>query len=404
MRERLFETLQRLLELPAANLEVALSAVADHLSSALGADKTDVFLHLPEKGALVAVGRSDQPLSQLQRDLGLHILPLANGGRAVQCLERGGTFATGNLGEDDVELRGVREALGVRSLIVTPLEIGGQRRGVLAVSSKQPERFGADDVRFADSVARWIGIVAHRAELVEHIARSATDQGRRVAAEELMTTLAHDLRNHLSPLTVRLGLVRVRAERDGRERDVRDLDLSLRALARLSAMISDMLDVARVEQGVMHIDVQPVDMVALVEEAATTLATPDAPVEVRASQPLVVAVDPDRIRQCLENIVSNAVRHSPKGVPVVITVEHAVLPDGASGVRVDITDQGPGVPQELLPRLFERFVTSTPGGLGMGLYLAKRIARLHGGDVTVESSPGAGARFSLLLRAAPLEP
>lgn len=399
MAARLFETLQRLLALPAANLEVALSSAADEVSAALGADKTDIFIHRPEQGALVAIGRSEQPLSQKQRQLGLHITPLANGGRSVKTFQSGDTFSTGRLDEDPDELRGVIEGLQVRSMICVPLDIGGERRGVLGVSWLAPQRVSDDDVRFVTAVARWIGNVAHRAELVEQIATSSVAQGRRAAAEELMTTLAHDLRNHLSPISVRLGLMRRRAERDERERDVRDLDLSLRALGRLSAMVSDMLDVARIEQGLLHVDLQPVEIVSLVSETATTLSTPEGPIEVRAAQPVLAAADPDRIRQSLENLFTNAVRHSPKGAPVVVTVERRVLPDASEGVRIDVVDQGPGVDAAILPRLFDRFVTNSQGGLGMGLYLAKRIATLHGGDLTVENNPGAGARFTLLLRA-----
>lgn len=397
MQERLLDTLQRLLAIPASDVVVALSEAADLVSRALDADKTDVFLFVPERASLIALGRSDQPLSQRQRDLGLDVLAVANGGRAVRTFESDRSFVTGRLDQDPEELRGVREALAVRSLISVPMHVDGARRGVLMLSSKRPELWGADDLRFVESVAQWIGAVAHRAELVERIAENAVAQGRRAAAEELMTTLAHDLRNHPSPISVRLGLMRRRAERDERERDVRDLDLSLRALARLGAMISDMLDIARIEQGMLRVDVQPVELVALVEETATMLSTAEGPIEVRGGQPLVAAADPDRIRQTLENLLANAVRHSPKGAPVMVVVERATLADERPAARVAIIDQGPGVAPEVLPRLFDRFVSGVPGGLGLGLYLAKRIATLHGGDVTVESAPGKGARFTLSL-------
>src|SRR3954463_8028213 len=87
-----------------------------------------------------------------------------------------------------------------------------------------------EDVRFAEAVARWVGMIAHRAELTEEIARNAVEQGRRVVADELITTMAHDLRNYMAPIEMRLAFVRRRADQDGRVKDQDDLDRALRGL------------------------------------------------------------------------------------------------------------------------------------------------------------------------------
>jgi two-component system, OmpR family, sensor kinase len=91
-------------------------------------------------------------------------------------------------------------------------------------------------------------------------------------------------------------------------------------------------------------------------------------------------------------------KHSPETAPVKITVRRERYEHGERA-RVDIADKGPGVPPEILPRLFERFVTGEArrGGTGLGLYLAHRIAVMHGGDLTVASTLGEGTRMSLLL-------
>jgi signal transduction histidine kinase len=131
------------------------------------------------------------------------------------------------------------------------------------------------------------------------------------------------------------------------------------------------------------------------------LSTPEHPVQVtvQAGKPIEVAADPRRIRQCIENIIANALQKSPAQAPVsvYVTVQRS-RPDGPLA-KVDVVDQGPGIPENILPHVFDRFVTgSTPeGGLGLGLYLAKRIAGVHRGDLGVESQPGKGARFSLTL-------
>jgi two-component system, OmpR family, sensor kinase len=108
-------------------------------------------------------------------------------------------------------------------------------------------------------------------------------------------------------------------------------------------------------------------------------------------------VDPDRIRQALENLLANAVKHSPAGGAVSLQVA-TLARGGDQAAVITVADEGPGIPPELLPRLFERFAAG-PGstGLGLGLYLASRIAAAHGGTLTVDSAPGHGARFALSL-------
>lgn len=239
-----------------------------------------------------------------------------------------------------------------------------------------------------------------RASLVEEIARNSVAQGRRAAAEELITVFAHDMRNHIAPIATRLQFLQRQAERDKREFAVRELELALRAVGRLGSMVSDILDVARLDHGVFQGEVQPVDVVAMLQDIAQTLSTPERPVVVRvqADEEVVAAADPERARQCVENLLSNALKHSPEHAPVTVVITRQAQ-DPREVARVDVIDEGPGVPPEVLPRMFERFVTGSQksGGVGLGLYLAKRVAQMHGGDVTAESAPGKGARFTLTL-------
>jgi signal transduction histidine kinase len=398
--QRALELLEALLRIPAGDLKSTLTHAADLVACALGADKVDTFLHDPSRDSLAAVASSTQPLSMLQRQLGLDVLQLANGGRVVQVYRTGETFLTGHLDQDAEELRGVKEGLGIRSILGVPLDFGGRRRGALMIASLKADYFTEDDARFLESVGRWVGVLAHRAELAQEMSRNAEAQGRRAAAEELITVLAHDLRNYLAPLHLRLQILRRRAKQDGRDDDVRDAEAASRAVLRLGGLVSDILDVSRIEQGVFSVAPQPCDLGALVHETATMLATAEHPVRLTVEEGTTVTVNADagRLRQCLENIIANALRKSPANaaVSVFVTREDA-RPDGAIA-RVEVVDEGPGIPPELLPHVFERFVSGArDGGLGLGLYLAKRIAAVHGGDLTVESQPGKGARFTLTL-------
>jgi two-component system, OmpR family, sensor kinase len=393
---RLLETLQRFLEMPSGELQTALQHTCDVVAAELGADKVDAFLYEPARETLFALGTSNQPLSALERKVGLDTLAIANGGRVVHVFLTGETFVSGRLDADPEELRGIKETLKIRSKLGVPIVIAGHRRGVLMVASGKPDYFTPEHVRWVEAIVRWIGVVAHRAELVQEIARNAAEQGRRAVAEELVTVLAHDLRNMLSPIVARVELLRRRCARRGEEH-VGDADAALKGLARLGRVISDMLDVARIDQGLFPMSVRPLDLVVLAREEARTLSTPDHPIHVQAPEEIVVAADPDRIRQCLQNLLSNAVTHSPDQAAVEVLIEKKQVEGGALA-QVQVIDQGPGIPPDALPGIFDRFTKGrSSAGLGLGLYLAKRIAAAHQGELAVESAPGKGTRFRLTI-------
>ncbi|HVJ12370.1 MAG TPA: GAF domain-containing sensor histidine kinase, partial [Burkholderiales bacterium] len=399
--QRLLELLEALLRLPAGDLKATLDHVGNLVAEATGADKIDAFLYEAARDSLVAVGSSNQPLSALQRQLGLDVLQISNGGRVVHVYQTGETFMTGRLDQDEAELPGIKQALKIKSKLGVPLDIGGKRRGMMMIASLKPDFFTAEDARFAQSVAHWAGIVAHRAELAEQIGRNAVAQARREAAEELVTVVAHDLRNFLSPLSLRLEVLRLRAEKEQRAEDVRDAQGAARTISRLGQLVNDLLDVTRLDRGVFHLQPQLIDLGALTTEIAATLESPQHPILVRVQEAsrISVAADPARLRQCVENLVANAVQQSPDDAAVSIFVKLRKTQRENDTALVEIIDEGPGIPQEMLPRLFDRYVTGEgrSGGLGLGLYLAKRVAAVHGGDLSVESPPGKGARFMLTL-------
>jgi two-component system, OmpR family, sensor kinase len=393
----MLQTLERMLELPAENLTVALMHATDLIAAALDADKVDAFLYEAAKDRLVAIGSSAQPLSELQRQHGLDVLPVANGGRVVWVYKSGQNFLTGHLETDDEELRGIKETLKIRSKVGVPLRVGGEIRGMVMVASLAPEFFDEEDLRFLASMVHWVGLIAQRAELVETIARNASESGRRAGAEELITLVAHELRNHIAPLDLRLHALARRAAGEERMKDVEDIDKARKNLTRVLSLVSEILDVARIDQGLFHVDTRPIDLVALCSEVADVLTTPHHVVDVRAARPLPVVADAARLRQCVENLISNAIKHSPPDAPITVAVAREPAREG-TWARIEVIDDGPGVAAEALPRIFDRFATDrSQGGLGLGLSLAKRIAELHGGGLEAERAPGRGARFVLRL-------
>lgn len=294
----------------------------------------------------------------------------------------------------------MKESLGIRSKIGVPFEIGGKRRGMVMIASLKPDRFSSEDVHWAETIVRWTGLLAHRAELAEEMRRNSIEQSRRATADELVEVVAHDLRNYLAPVEMRLQTLRLIATRDSpSEALLMEIERIFNSVHRLRALVSDLLDVARLDHGLFRLEPNLLDIVGLAQDSARALETPHASIEVRVQSTgrILLVADGARIRQCIDNLIANAIEKSPEGGTVTVAIGTETMDDGEYA-RIQVIDEGPGVPPDILPRIFERHATSkSGGGLGLGLFLAKRIAELHGGELSVESKPGQGARFKLSL-------
>jgi signal transduction histidine kinase len=387
-------TLERLLAIQATAVKPALDEASTFIADALRADKVDAFLYDPASTSLVAVGTSQTPLGARQHALGLDRLALANGGRSVEVFQTGVPYHSGQVDTDQGELLGVRAALGIRSALMVPLDVHGERRGMVQVDSAQPNHFTAADLTFTKVVAHWVSLILQRTELIERQQREAEAQARHLVAEELVTVLAHDLGNYLTPLLGTIHLLARHAARDGRTMDVTLTNQAARSVDRLYRLTTDLLDASRVEQGVLHLRRQPVDLADLLRDTTDALRTPQTTMAVEVPDELIVDVDPDRIQQALENLLTNARTHAP-GSAVSVTLRQEARDTGAWAI-LRVQDQGPGIAPTIVDTLMTRFVRGTQSkGLGLGLYLAHSIMEAHGGTLTVESTLGQGTTFQL---------
>lgn len=220
------------------------------------------------------------------------------------------------------------------------------------------------------------------------------DQGQHVLARELMAVLSHDLRNLLTPLRNRIDLISQRAGRENRRRDLREATEAILAIERLQQLVSNLLDTERLEHGLFTMRPARLDLVRLTRETAGSL-NGTTEIRVRASGEVTVLADPSRLRQALENVITNGVQHSPAGEPVTVTVK-AERRAGKEWAVVTVADEGPGIPPDRIPFLFKRYQPGNGSvGLGLGLFLAQEIAKAHGGTLTVDSIPGDGTKFRL---------
>lgn len=153
--------LDRLRQVRNASLEQALQHATDVLASTFRADKVDAMLLDRQRATLMAAGTSQTPMGQRQRELGLDRLSLATGGRTAWVFREQQPFLDGHVEADELELPGIRHDLGVRSTMAVPLEVSPACRGVLVVSSAQPERFSPSQLQLLQFVSYWVGLVAH---------------------------------------------------------------------------------------------------------------------------------------------------------------------------------------------------------------------------------------------------
>lgn len=399
--DRLFQLLQQLLAMPATEVEETVYQTAQLIAQAFHAEKVDVFLYDPESQSLVAFGTSVTPMGIHEKEIGLDRISLAQGGRAVEVYQTGQTYWTGQAQNDPQELEGMKEELGIKSEITVPLSVGTERRGVLLVSSSIPQFFQLSDVSLLEAVANWVGMVIHRAELSEDYANEVADHARRMEAENLLTVMAHDLRNDLTPLKGRLELLERRARREDLPFVARELEIINQGVQRLNRLVSDLLDAERLRQGLFALHRQSMDLVQIVEDVVPIWKTPGHPIHVQAPASLVITADPDRIQQVIENLLSNATTHADPETPVQVEVTQRPQIDGLWAF-LTVSNQGPPMSADYLQSLFQPFTKGAQSrGLGVGLYISQRIAHAHQGTLTARMEGEKTTRITLALPATP---
>ncbi|MBI3185141.1 MAG: HAMP domain-containing protein [Myxococcales bacterium] len=217
--------------------------------------------------------------------------------------------------------------------------------------------------------------------------------------EEFIHLISHDLRN---PLNVVLGHARLLERRALPEREEKSARAIGAAALRMSKMVDDLVESARLEAGKLSLERRPTSLAELVQRHFSALLSEEQRrVRVECEAEAMVLADPDRLERVLSNLLSNALKYSTGEVVVRVRRQ---------GDEVDVTvaDRGPGIPPEQQAHLFERYYRGEARhreGLGLGLYISRMLVLAHGGRIWVQSRPGEGSTFGFELPAlAPLEP
>jgi PAS domain S-box-containing protein len=302
---------------------------------------------------------------------------------------------------DEEHLKIMRE-IGFTSAIIVPLVVQGRTLGVITfISAESGRRYGQDELALAENLAHRAGIAVDNARLY----RTAQEANR--LKDEFLATVSHELR---TPLTAILGwasmLRKTEFDKQTAENALETIERNARAQ---SQIIEDLLDVSRIVTGKLRLDVRQVEPVSFIDAAVESVRPAAEAKGVRLSKvldtgPTALSGDPARLQQIVWNLLTNAIKFTPRGGRVEIRLSRV-----GSNLEINVSDTGAGIKPEFLPFVFDRFrqadssTTRRHGGLGLGLSIVRHLVELHGGTVRADSEgDGQGSTFTVTLPVAPV--
>lgn len=271
-------------------------------------------------------------------------------------------------------------------------------------------RFGAADEsgeRFFNLVCQPLHdprgplLLAHAVEVTEQVqARRDVEDALR-KRDEFLSIASHELKTPVAALQAQAQLIMRRASRGDleQERVIQNLQMINGQTHRLTRLVSQLLDISRMEAGKLEIDRQPTDLVALAEQvvASVRLANEEFNIDFEGPENLTVEGDPLRLEQVVTNLLDNAVKYSPD----YGDIEVMLAGNDLQTAELSIRDHGLGIPPEKRGHIFERFYqahgSGHRSGLGLGLYICQQIVEMHGGSIGAEFPEDGGTRFVVRL-------
>ncbi|UQA59171.1 ATP-binding protein [Polyangium aurulentum] len=286
----------------------------------------------------------------------------------------------------------VLRAIGMKTFLSVPLTARGRTFGTLTFGSADPARtYGAKDLTFAREFARRAAFAIDNARLYQ--------QGKKALdlREEVLAIVSHDLKDPLHAIASSVELMK-RVQLPGREGEqiAKRSETIARSVARMNRLISDLLDLSKLEAGKLAIEPREFEAGELVDELVEMFRPLAEQKRITLTAELVhqtcqIQGDKERILQVFSNLIGNAIKFTPERGTVTIRLDAC-----GNEINFRVKDTGPGIPEADLSHVFDRFWQAKERarqGTGLGLSIAKAIVEAHGGTISVESEVGKGATF-----------
>lgn len=376
--------------------------LVDQALAALGARAGSVALLDTEANALDVirtVGYPPDAVERFQRVSAEARFPLTD------CVRDGEALFLRSGAEREVRyphLRELRARNGDGAMAAVPLSVNGRVLGAVGVNFPEPRDFPPEERELLLSIARQCAQALERASLyeAEKRARAAAEAAVQVR-EEFLSIAAHELKTPLTSLRGTAQLL-LRGIDKGVSFDLASLKQRIAIIdaqsRKLSVLVSQLLDVSRLEAGRLRLDRREVDLFAVVQDAvAQAQARSEGHAIQLRGEATRATVDPIRLEQVVTNLLDNAIKYSPDGGSILAEVFS--LEPGQAAIAV--TDSGIGISVEHRPHIFDRFYQAHANahlsGLGLGLYISRQIVELHGGTLRATFPASGGTRFEVIL-------
>jgi signal transduction histidine kinase len=388
-------------------LEMASQRIADEISAATGFPIVVIERYDDQRQVMALQGATGVPPSSprcapelpvhqaISRDVLYRRRPVIHEG-APNC-------------EANCEAAAAMSRLHARTLVCVPMLVGTHVLGALSLAHPSPRPDVRQMLPWLSSMANFVATLIerrraeqHRLELLREQAARARAEAAIQARDEFLSVAAHELRTPVAALRAYSQLLAHKVDRldsnASRQRVREGITTFAEQTEKLTRLLGNLMDVSRLGSGKLVIELRECDLAAIVRDVVllTRALAPGHRILLDAPASLLTVLDPLRIEQVLTNLLSNAVRYSPPGGDIEVSV--SATP--GAGPRLAVRDHGQGIPPEHRQRVFDRFYQADPaasGGLGLGLYISQQIVEQHGGRLDVESPADGGTRLVVSL-------